>query len=83
MRDTRTLVSLEDARIVGRATAEVLPHQQIEVPVSGLSGLTAPGGKCDHGVYIPAPYLHTDRAPYCSLCRPYEIIVKEHGTFKA
>lgn len=65
--------------IYGRATAEVGPRLYIEVPPSGATGVVANGGKCEHGVYIPAPFLTTNRAPDCSLCRPYEIGVRENG----
>ena len=81
MRNTRTLILIQDAQSHGRATAPVVPRQEIEVAASGLSQVNQPGGKCEHGVYIPAAYLHTNIAPYCSICRPYEIIGR--SPFKA
>ena len=83
MRNSRNLALLDDVRIVGRSIVDVGPRQQLSLPASGESGITQPGGKCEHGVYIPAPYLYTDRAPDCSLCHPYEIAVRENGIYKA
>jgi hypothetical protein len=83
MKNTRLLVINEDAKIVGRATADVGPRQPIDVPPSPESGLTLPGGKCEHGVYIPSQYLHLHRAPDCSNCHPYEIVTRKNAAFKA
>lgn len=87
MRNTRLLVSIQDGtqyRIVGRVTEEnVGPRMPIVVPQSPEGGMPAPGGKCEHGVYIPAPYLSTDRAPDCSICRPFEILVRDGVVYKA
>jgi hypothetical protein len=84
MKYTRTLILKDDAQIVGRATAEVLQRQSVVVPASLENQyVMSAGGKCDHGVYIPAAFLHTDSAPYCSICHPYEIIAKEHAAYKA
>lgn len=84
MRNSRTLIMIHDVKgdKIGRATAEVHPRQRVEVPPSGLTQLTQPGGKCDHGVYIPSDNFG-DRARDCSICHPYEIIVKENATYKA
>ena len=84
MKNSRRLVLLDDLKEVGRALAIVPPRQDVVVPVSGLSGIEAPGGKCSHGMYIPATSVFPpDVAPYCSACRPYEIIVKKNGIFQA
>jgi len=83
MRNTRNLVLIDDAKDYARAMAEVPPHQNIVIQPSGLSGVTMHGTKCAHGVYIPATSLHTDYAPYCSLCHPYEIAVREGAIYKA
>jgi len=84
MKYTRNLIRIDDAQIVGRATAFALPPQNVIVPASNEnSNNMPPGGKCFHGVYIPSAFLHTHQAPSCSLCHPYEIIVKEHAVYKA
>jgi hypothetical protein len=81
MRNSRRLALLEDVQIHGRAIADVYPRQELSLPPSGQSQETRLGGKCMHGVYIPAAYLWTERSPYCSICHPYEIISK--STFLA
>lgn len=79
----RSIVLLDNARLVGRAiAANVGPRQSISVPSSGEGPSDLPGGKCDHGVYIPAMFLSTERAPNCSVCYPYAIAVAEHGLYK-
>lgn len=63
--------------VYGRSIAEVPPRQPVIVPESGLSAVRIPGGKCFHGVYIPATSpLSYDLAPDCSMCRPYEIATR-------
>lgn len=83
MKNTRNLVLLDDMRELGRVLADVRPHIEIEVPVSGLSGITVSGTKCEHGMYIPSTSPWPDHAPYCSACRPYLIAVRKNGVFKA
>lgn len=83
MRNSRSLVSIDDALIIGRVAADVRPRLTLEVPASGLSGVIQSGGKCDHGVYIPATAIDHDRAPNCSLCYHYAIAVRENGIYKA
>ena len=83
MRNSRNLVLIDDVKEMGRALADVAPHIDIEVPVSGLSGVMVPGTKCEHGVYIPSTSQWPDNAPYCSICRPYEIAVRKGGIYKA
>jgi len=80
-RNSRTIALLDDVKIVGRATANVQPRQELSLTASGESQEIRPGGKCEHGVYIPASFLYADRAPDCSICRPYEILAK--STHKA
>lgn len=84
MKNTRTLILIESVKgdKIGRATAEVHPRERVDVPPSGLTQVTQFGGKCAHGVYIPAD-IYGDRARDCSICHPYEIIVKENATYKA
>ncbi len=31
------------------------------------------GFKCEHGGYIPASAVNSNRAPYCSVCYPYVV----------
>jgi hypothetical protein len=71
--------------VYGRSVAFVPPRQPVVVPESGLSAVLIPGGKCFHGVYIPATSsLAPDLAPDCSLCRPYEIATRtKNPSFKA
>lgn len=71
--------------VYGRSTALVPPRQPVQVPESGLSSVKIPGGKCFHGVYIPATSsLPQDLAPDCSMCRPYEIGTRTaNPSFKA
>ena len=83
MKNSRELVLIDDVLIIGRATAEVHSRLPLEVPPSGISGITVSGGKCEHGVYIPATAPRLDHAPYCSLCHPYEIAVRKNGVYKA
>lgn len=82
MKHSRSLVLIEDLQIVGRATAEVGLPSLFAIPPSGDSSVTGMGGKCEHGVYIPAPDLTVGRALYCSICHPYEIIVREGALIK-
>ena len=92
MRGSRILVLIEtvdrernlrfpNTKTVGHATAQALPRQPIKM--QGSTEFVPLGGKCFHGVYIPAAYLSTDQAPDCSLCRPFEIIAKEGADYKA
>jgi hypothetical protein len=87
MKNTRNLVLVEDVYRTGvdtgRALADVPPRLFLSVPPSGQSGIDVLGGKCFHGVYIPATSPWKDHAPDCSICRPYEILVKKNGIFKA
>jgi hypothetical protein len=87
MRSTRNLVLVEDVYRTGvdtgRALADVPPRLELAVPPSGQSGVIEMGGKCYHGVYIPATSPWPDHAPDCSICRPYEILVKQGAIFKA
>lgn len=86
-RNSRTLILRKDVseNNIVRATANVNPRMDIVVPSSGDSEITMPGGKCDHGVYIPANSIlaDPDLAPCCSICRPYEIIARKHSSYKA
>ncbi len=84
MKNSRSLIVFEDAQIVGHAKADVYSRMHVLVPASGLTqNILPPGGKCCHGVYIPANFLPGDYAPYCSLCFPYEIVAKKNAIFKA
>lgn len=83
MKNSRSLVLLDDMREAGHVLADVRPHISLVVPSSGLSGIETPGTKCDHGVYIPATSPWPDHAQYCSVCRPYVILVRKGGIFKA
>jgi hypothetical protein len=77
-RGSRTVVLLGDTNETktGRATIHPIPLQSIQVPPSGLTEIESYGGKCAHGVYVPAPYLPSGIADCCSGCRPFEIIAK-------
>jgi hypothetical protein len=87
-----TLVGLLDARIIGqRILKEPLPRQAVSIPAAldeYKDGTWHPsgepnGGKCFHGVYIPYNSRFPEGiAPYCSLCRPYEIVAKEDAAYK-
>jgi len=84
MKNSRTLVLIQDASIFGRAMIEPKMFQPIEVPPSGEGNVRISGQKCFHGNYIPASSMFpAGIAPYCSECRPYEIAVKENAEFKA
>jgi hypothetical protein len=83
MKNSRTLAVIEDGLITGRATAHVNPRQDVTVPASGECEVHKPGGKCEHGVYIPATSSDANRAPNCSICHPYEIVLKKNATFLA
>jgi hypothetical protein len=83
MKNSRNLVLIEDVKEVGRVLADVQPNINLLVPVSGLSGITAPGTKCEHGMYIPSTSPWPDHAPDCSVCRPYVIEVEKGKIYKA
>jgi hypothetical protein len=83
MKNSRSLILIDDVKEVGRGLASVRPHINLEVPASGLSGIQTPGTKCEHGMYIPATSPWPDNAPYCSICRPFLIAVRKGGIFKA
>jgi len=85
MKNSRNLILKDDVpqQYTLRSTAIALPVQPVIMPPSGQSSVTANGGKCFHGVYIPSQYLYTGQAPDCSECHPYEVIAKEHASFKA
>jgi hypothetical protein len=85
MRNSRNLVLLENVNNVhvGRALADIKSRLSIVVPASGQSSITVPGGKCIHGVYIAATSPWPNHAEYCSICRPYEILVRKGGIYKA
>jgi hypothetical protein len=54
------------------------PVQLINIPPSGLTEVQAPGLKCNHGVYIPAPWITpAGRADTCTLCHPLEVVTKQ------
>jgi hypothetical protein len=78
----RNLAVLDDVKIHGRVTTNAGLRQAVEVPPSPEGGLVAFGGKCEHGVYIPATHLSTNQAPYCSLCHLYRVEVSENGIYK-
>lgn len=67
-----------------RQEIEVPPSGDVEIAVFGISEerpILTPGGKCSHGVYIPAYTFSYDvnRAPYCSICKPYLMKMKGHA----
>jgi hypothetical protein len=78
------LAVLDDSQIVGRVCIDQPAFaQNIVVPVSGDSGLTYPGTKCEHGVYIPANSPYPTMADYCSVCWPYKLSVKHNAQYLA
>ena len=84
MRNSRNLVVIDKAVVVGKfVVVAKLPETGIEVPSSGLSGLIHSGTKCDHGVYIPANSYHPDKAEFCTLCNPLNILTKKEDVYKA
>jgi hypothetical protein len=84
MRNSRNLVLIEDAKEVGHRLADVPMKMDVVVPPSGLTGIVTSGGKCFHGVYIPVTSpLAENYAEYCSICRPFEIAVRDGGVYKA
>jgi hypothetical protein len=83
VRNTRNLVLVQDAKEIGRVSADVRPHINLEVPVSGLSGIQASGTKCEHGMYIPSTSPYPDHSEYCSVCRPFVVEIEKGKIFKA
>lgn len=78
------MVVLDDAQIAGRVCIDQPAFvQNIIVPVSGDSGLTVPGTKCEHGVYIPANSPYPTMSDYCSICWPYKLAVKDNAQYLA
>ena len=78
------LAVIDDAQIAGRVClAEPSSTSEIVVPVSGDSGLTVPGTKCNHGVYIPANSPYPTMSDYCSICWPYKLAVKDNAQYLA
>lgn len=78
------LAALDDSQIAGRVCInQPMFAQHIVVPVSGDSGLTVPGTKCDHGVYIPANSPYPTMSDYCTICWPYKLAVKNNAQYLA
>ena len=83
-RGSRTLVPIR--LVPNQYTIQSRPldyssRSAIKLETDMNNGLVVTGGKCEHGVYIPAWYSWND-SPYCSNCRPYNIIAKK-GEYKA
>jgi hypothetical protein len=79
-RGSRHLIMLADTveNKALRSSFTAGPVQLINVPPSGLTEVIAPGLKCNHGVYIPAPWITpAGRASTCTLCHPLEIVSKQ------
>lgn len=87
MKNSRKLVDVLDAIISGHVLPEErLPRMSLSLPPSGLTELVARGGKCAHGVYIPAGSegeFGPDIAPYCTICHPLVILTKEDAVYRA
>ena len=74
------LRSFENAAIFGHHETPGKDLVQVtSVSPSGLTDEKSYGGKCVHGIYIPASSPYQDRAEYCSVCRPYVIGEKASG----
>ena len=71
----RRMILANDAVVVGRQLYKP-GALQLDVPVSGQSNISVPGGKCRHGVYIPATSTRPDAADTCSICYLYVIRAK-------
>ncbi len=56
---------------------EPRPNTGIVVVASPEGRIVVPGTKCEHSGYIPSTHPDCDRAPYCSICYPYLLTVKE------
>ena len=61
------IYAIDEVTEIGKTTTEVVGPS---VVIGGMR-------KCEHGGFIPVTASHPDRAPYCSLCYPYEIKLKE------
>ena len=85
MRNTRTLILAGGVEVkeLGHRESTFAQRQNISVPVSGFTDIRTPGGKCFHGVYIPAGSPDPQKALYCSLCYPFELAVIADWEYKA
>lgn len=85
-RGTRTLISIDDVgnnTNLPRRDAPVTRRKDLRIETELDNGLVVTGGKCEHGVYIPASAPNGDRSPYCSICHPYVIFARKGAEFKA
>lgn len=63
----------DEIKELGRVENLVGPAQNIGIPVSGQTNITIAGRKCEHGVYIPSNSFDSNRAEFCTSCRPVVI----------
>lgn len=72
MRGTRKLVLVGDTRVYAFETTEV------------PEALTTENGrKCFHRNHIPTSYGDHSPSPWCSLCHPYVLLVRQGAVFTA
>ena len=64
----RIYASDEITETGNKVMAEVGPRTDIQIGT---------GFKCEHGGYIPSTALESNHAPYCSLCYPYIVKLRE------
>lgn len=72
------IYSEDEVTLHGRiGIEEPRPHTDVVVIPYPFGQVTDPGTKCEHGGYIPSTHPDPDRAPYCSICYPYLLTLKE------
>ena len=77
MKKRKNIFAFDDLKELGKSVAKVGPNAGIVIQPSTEGVVTIPGTKCEHGVYIPATSTDPNRAPYCSLCHPYIVELKD------
>lgn len=85
MKNSRKLVDISDAKEVGKSPFISPLPQEIVIMPSGLEPdpILVAGKKCAHGVYIPANSNDPNRAEYCTICYPYDILAKASSIYSA
>jgi hypothetical protein len=69
-----------------------LRQEGLEVPPSGVDfvpagfndfSITEPGGKCIHGIYIPANQIDQDGSDFCGICTSLKAFCEKTGLHPA